>query len=67
LFRKDVESGQTVWTPFDGTIGRVEILKAKQVIASKLRDIEALRLYDEFKDKRGDIVHGTIHKLSATR
>ena len=63
FIQKDVEVGQTVWSPFDGTIGRVEILKAKQVIAGKLRDIEALRLYDEFKDKLGDIVHGTVHKI----
>jgi len=63
FIKKDAELGQIIWIPFDGEIGRVEILKAKQVIAGKLREIEALRLYDEFKDKRGDIVHGTIHKI----
>lgn len=56
------ELGDTVWLPFDGKIGRIEVLKAKQVIASKIRAIEALAVYNEFKDKQGTIVHGVIHK-----
>ncbi|NBV40706.1 transcription termination factor NusA [bacterium] len=63
FIQKDVEAGQTIWVPFEGGIGRVEILKAKQVIASRIRDIEALGVYEQFKDKLGEIVHGTIHKL----
>lgn len=56
------ELGDTVWLPFEGKIGRIEVLKAKQVIASKIRAIEALAVYNEFKDKQGTIVHGVIHK-----
>ena len=48
--------------PFDGKIGRIEILRAKQVIANSIRRIEASAIYEEFKDKEGTIVHGTIHK-----
>lgn len=59
---KDLNAGDKVWLPFDGRIGRIEILKAKQVIASRIRSIEALAVYDEFKDKQGTIVHGVIHK-----
>lgn len=51
-----------LWLPFDGGIGRIEILKAKQVIASEIRKIEASAVYNEFKDKEGTIVHGVIHK-----
>ena len=60
--KKGVELDETMWIPFDGTIGRVEILKAKQVIASRIRDVEALNVYNEFIDKKGSIVHGTVHK-----
>jgi N utilization substance protein A len=57
-----VELGDKLFVPFDGKIGRIEILRAKQVIASSIRKIEASAVYDEFKDKEGTIVHGTIHK-----
>ena len=59
---KDLEVGDHIWRPFEGRIGRIEILKAKQVIASRIRAIEALAIYNEFKDKQGTIVHGVIHK-----
>ncbi len=54
--------GDMLWVPFDGKIGRIEILRAKQVIASQIRKIEAKAIYDEFKDKEGTIVHGVVHK-----
>jgi transcription termination/antitermination protein NusA len=54
--------GDTVDVPFDGTIGRIEILKAKQVIAQKIRAIESSAIYEEFKPKENTVVHGIIHK-----
>ncbi len=57
-----IEVDATLWVPFDGTIGRIEILRARQVIASKIRKVEAAAVYDEFKSKEGEIVHGSIHK-----
>lgn len=56
------EIGQEISVPFDLPIGRIEILRAKQVIAQKIRSIEALAVYEEFKDKEGTVVHGVIHK-----
>ncbi|HJZ23308.1 MAG TPA: transcription termination factor NusA [Candidatus Babeliales bacterium] len=60
---KKLVLGDKVWVLFEGKIGRVEVLKAKQVIASRIREIEALSLYNEFKDKVNTIIHGTIHKI----
>lgn len=57
-----IEVGQKVSVPFDGKIGRIEILRAKQVIANSIRKIEASSVYQEFHDKEGTIIHGTIHK-----
>ncbi len=57
-----IELGQKLGVPFDGKIGRIEILRAKQVIANSIRKIEASLVYEEFKDKESTIVHGTIHK-----
>lgn len=59
---KKLKVGDVVWIAFEGTIGRIEILKARQVIASQIRKIEASIIYNEFKDKQGEIVHGVIHK-----
>lgn len=62
FIKKGVQLDETMWIPFEGTIGRVEILKAKQVIASRIRDVEATNVYNEFIDKQGTIIHGTVHK-----
>ncbi len=59
---ENAQLGDALEVPFDGTIGRIEILKAKQVIAQKIRAIEYAAIYDEFKPKEGTIVHGVIHK-----
>jgi N utilization substance protein A len=59
---KNRKVGDKMWVPFEGTIGRIEILKARQVIASQIRKIEASLIYNEFKEKQGEIVHGVIHK-----
>lgn len=56
------KAGDTLWLPFEGKIGRIEILRAKQVIAQKIRTIESAAIYNEFKEKQGTIVHGVIHK-----
>ncbi len=59
---KKKNTGDKIWIPFDGPIGRVDILKAKQVIAQKIREIEATAVYEEFKDKSDTVVHGSVHK-----
>jgi N utilization substance protein A len=56
------QAGETIWVPFTGPIGRVDVLRAKQVVATKIRAIEAEAIYNEFKDKVGTIVHGVVHK-----
>lgn len=61
-FNKKADVGNSIWVPFEGTIGRIEILKAKQFIATRIRDIEAAVVYKEFKDKEGTIVQGIVHK-----
>ncbi len=59
---ESLTEGDKLWLPFDGKIGRIEILRAKQFIATKIREIEAKAVYDEFKEKEGTVVYGVIHK-----
>ncbi|MFS8506989.1 MAG: transcription termination factor NusA [Candidatus Babeliales bacterium] len=56
------ELGDAVWLPFEGGIGRIDILRAKQFIANRIREIEAAAICAEFKDKEGTILQGIIHK-----
>ncbi len=59
---KKAKIGDLIRVPFEGPIGRIEIIKAKQIIANKIRTIEATAIYDEFKDKEGEVIVGTVHK-----
>lgn len=61
--KKKLNVGDKIWLPFEDGIGRIEVLRAKQVIATKIRAVEAQVVHDEFKDKEGTIIHGVIHKV----
>ncbi|MFH0898256.1 MAG: transcription termination factor NusA [bacterium] len=54
--------GDRIAIPFEGQIGRIEIIAARQTIANKIRGLEQLAVYNEFIDKKGTIVSGLIHK-----
>ncbi len=62
FINQSLDAGDLVWVPFEDKIGRIEILRAKQVIANKIRLIEAAAVYEEFKNKQGTIVLGVVHK-----
>lgn len=53
---------EEIWVIFEGKIGRIEILKAKQVIADRIREVEAEVVYRAFKDKEGTVVLGVINR-----
>ncbi|MBO4313064.1 MAG: transcription termination factor NusA [Desulfovibrio sp.] len=43
-------------------LGRIAAQSAKQVIIQRMRDAEQEIIYDEFKDRRGEIVSGIIQR-----
>ena len=47
--------------PFD--FGRIAAQSAKQVIVQKVREAERDRQFDEFKDRIGEIVNGTVKRV----
>jgi transcription termination/antitermination protein NusA len=61
-FSTKAKVGDTALIPFEEKIGRIEIASAKQVIATKIREVEQLAIYNEFKDKAGEIISGNVHK-----
>ena len=50
-----------VLPPFD--FGRIAAQSAKQVISQKVRDAERLRQFNQFKDKVGEIILGTVKRF----
>jgi len=46
-----------------GDYGRVASQTAKQVIIQRLREAERDSMYDEYKNKEGEVVNGTIQRI----
>ncbi|RME61345.1 MAG: transcription termination/antitermination protein NusA, partial [Candidatus Dadabacteria bacterium] len=44
-------------------LGRIAAQTAKQVITQKLRDAERSVIYEEYKDSKGDLVHGIVQRF----
>lgn len=57
-----VQPGDAIMVPFDEHIGRIEILMVKQLIANKIRELESSAVLNDFKDKKGTILIGVVHK-----
>lgn len=65
----DAEIGDTVMVQFEGTmkkVGRIAAQTAKQVILQKIREAERDSLYEEFKDKEGDIINGQVQSVNSS-
>ena len=50
-----------VLPPFE--FGRVQTQMARQVVTGKVREAERANQYDEFKDRVGEIVNGTVKRV----
>jgi len=64
-FDPEIEIGSVLLvdaTPVD--FGRVAAQTAKQVILQRLREAERDAQYDEFIEREGDMVHGTVHSIT---
>jgi len=61
-FAPKAKLGELISIPFEERIGRVEITTAKQVISARIREVEQLATFEQFKDKKDTIISGTIHK-----
>ncbi len=48
--------------PLPGDFGRMAAQTAKQVIIQKLREAEREMVYNEFKDKEGEVIVGTVQR-----
>jgi transcription termination/antitermination protein NusA len=60
--KQNIVVGDALKVPFEKDIGRIEIITAKQIIANKIVSLEQAVIYDEYKEKKGSITSGIVHK-----
>ena len=64
VMRADVKVGEEVWvdvTPKD--LGRIGAQTARQAIMQRIRQAEKQMIYDEFRDRAGEIVSGIVRRF----
>ena len=62
-FKPDIELGQHLIDPLPPIdFGRIAAQTAKQVIVQRVREYERKKQYDEFKDRVGEIINGTVKR-----
>ena len=62
-FKPDITLGQHLIDPLPPIdFGRIAAQTAKQVIVQRVREYERKKQYDEFKDRVGEIINGTVKR-----
>ena len=64
IIRADAKIGEEILEllpPID--LGRVAAQTAKQVIVQKVGEVERERQYQDYKDRKGDILNGTVKRI----
>lgn len=63
--KKGVKIGDTVEIelPVEEEFGRVAAQTAKQVIIQRIREAEREIMYEEYKDREGEVVSGTVQRV----
>jgi N utilization substance protein A len=59
----EVEIGDSLGVKLNTDFGRIGAQTAKQVILQKVREAERDNVYIEFKDRKGDLVSGTVQRM----
>jgi N utilization substance protein A len=64
ILKSGVQIGDEIVTelPIPDSYGRMAAQTAKQVIIQKLREMERDMIFDEFKDKEGEVISGIVQR-----
>jgi len=61
---EETEPGDSLGSKVDAsTFGRIAVQTAKQIIIQKVKDAERDNVYEEYKDRRGEIVNGFVQRF----
>jgi N utilization substance protein A len=65
LLDAEVELGDSLGVKLETKdFGRIAAQTAKQVIIQKIRDAEGDNIYQDFKDRKGEVVAGSVHRFN---
>ncbi|MDI6754891.1 MAG: transcription termination factor NusA [Thermodesulfobacteriota bacterium] len=60
----DVEIGDSLGTKIDiSEFGRIAAQTAKQVIIQRVKDAERENIFEDFKDRKGEVISGTVQRF----
>jgi len=59
----EAQIGDSLGVKLNTDFGRIGAQTAKQVIIQKVRDAERENVYNEFKDRKGDLVSGVVQRM----
>jgi N utilization substance protein A len=64
MFKNDIQIGEEIEVPVTPKdFGRIAAQTAKQAMMQRIRQAEKEMIYDEFKDRAGEIVSGTVRRF----
>ena len=63
--KKDAELGEEIVFPLEtkDDYGRIAAQTAKQVIIQKIREAEKVSVFNEYGEREGQIIHGTVQRI----
>lgn len=65
-YNPEVKVGEDVYVPVDiQAYARIAAQTAKQVLMQKVREIDKMRIYEEYKPREGEIINGLVHHIAA--
>lgn len=59
----EAQIGDSLGVKLNTDFGRIGAQTAKQVIIQKVRDAERENIYNEYKDRKGDLISGAVQRL----
>ncbi len=68
FYHPEAQLGETVMVQVEGStknFGRIAAQTAKQVILQKIREAERNSLYDEYVEREGDLITGTVQSVNS--
>ena len=61
---EDAESGDSLGMKIEtSSFGRIAVQMAKQIIIQRVKDAESDNIYEEYKDKKGELVTGFVQRF----
>ena len=61
--KPEIDDEIEIALPSKSDFGRIAAQTAKQVMIQKIREAEKAAIFDEFKDKEGEVVNGTVQRV----